>query len=344
MLKYWSAYLVPFAAALGLAWGGPWAWLAVGVIYVAIPFADQLRGIDTRNLEGADLQRAQQSRWAEAPLWLALPVQWGLIVAFLVTWQTEATVWERIGWIASVGLSSGALGITIAHEWVHRRDRVEYASGHALLLSVLYMHFAIEHVRGHHQQVGTDRDPASASFGQSVYAFVPRSIWRQLGSTWRLEAERLAKRGLGPWTLRNEVLWIVLIEGAWLAVVGGVFGVATLLAYLAVAAVAVTLLEVVNYVEHYGLRRKIDEKGRLEPVRSYHSWNSDHVFSRTLLFELPRHTDHHMNGSRTYPSLQSVSGAPQLPAGYPTMVLMALVPPLWFRVMNPRVAAVSAAR
>lgn len=345
MVHYFSAYLIPVSAALGLFWGGVWGWLTVALVYVAIPLADQLRGVDPRSGDLAVRpQRGWLSRLNDFALYLALPVQWGLVFAFLIVWQGEGDGWARAGWIAAVGLSSGSLGITVAHELVHRKSRFAYVSGQILLLSVLYMQFAIEHVRGHHQHVGTDQDPASARRGQNVYAFVLESIWRQWGSAWTLEVARLSKQRSGLWTPRNEMLWIGALQALWLIGIGLIFGGETVAAYLAVAAVAVTLLEVVNYVEHYGLRRNVDDRGRLEPIRAHHSWNSDHVFSRALLFELPRHTDHHMNGGRPYPSLQSVSGAPQLPAGYPTMVLLALLPPLWFRVMDPKVYAVQRAR
>jgi len=341
MSLYLAAYLIPVTTALGLWQGGPWAWFTVLFVYLVVPLADLLGGTDTHNRDGEALAQARESRLARGILWLALPVQLALLGFFLWRWQFEASVLERIGWVLGVGLSCGGLGIVIAHELVHRRDRVDYWIGKLLLLTVLYMHFAIEHVRGHHARVATDADPASARSGQSLYAFVPQSIWRQFGSAWQLEAERLAKRGLGVFSLGNEMLVMLVMQSLWLVGLVVFAGLSAALAGVAVALVAVVLLEIVNYVEHYGLRRKIDANGRLEPVRAYHSWNSDHRVSRAMLFELPRHTDHHMNGSRPYTTLQSVPGAPQLPAGYPAMVLLALLPPLWFRVMDPRVAAVS---
>lgn len=338
---YFAAYLIPLTTAFALWQGGAWSWLTVLFVYVFVPLADLLGGTDARNREGTALLEARDSRLARGILWLALPVQVALLAAFLWRWQFEANLLERAGWVLSVGLSCGGLGIVIAHELVHRRDKLDYWIGKLLLTTVLYMHFAIEHVRGHHARVATDADPASARSGQSVYAFVPESIWRQIGSAWQLEAERLAKRGQSAFSLGNEMLGMIAIQAVWVAAIFLFGGASAGLAYLAVAAIAVVLLEVVNYVEHYGLRRKIDANGRLEPVKAHHSWNSDHRVSRAMLFELPRHTDHHMNGSRPYTTLQSVPGAPQLPAGYPAMVLLALLPPLWFKVMDPRVAAVS---
>lgn len=344
MLVYSLAYLIPLSAALGLGLGGLFAWSTVALVYVVIPLIDQWWGPDSRNLDDAGLRRVRESRLETVMLAAAVPVQWALVIGFLGVWQSEATLLERAGWIVSVGLSCGGLGITVAHELVHRRSRLLYGAGQSLLLSVLYMHFAIEHVRGHHQRVGTDEDPASARAGESVYGFALRSFLRQYPSAWQLESARLAKLGRPVFSLYNEMLWIGVVQTSWLLLVVYFFGWGAMLAYLGVAFTAVMLLEVVNYVEHYGLRRRVDEKGRVEPVRAHHSWNSDHRFGRIFLFELPRHTDHHMNAGRPFGSLMSVPGAPQLPAGYPTMVLLALLPPLWSRVMDPRVEALQAAR
>lgn len=339
MGRYFMAYMIPGSAALGIYLGGLWSWWTLFVVYVLIPIADQLGGLDTRNPDSSALAQRGRSRLADGALYLALPVQVGLVIYLLQAMQTGAPVWVKVGWVLSVGLSAGGLGIVVAHELVHRRQRFEYWLGKLLLMTVLYMHFAIEHVRGHHARVATDDDPASARLGQSVYGFVIDSVWRQWPSAWRLEVERLQKKSLPVWSVHNEMLGMVVVQALWLVAMGLLFGITGVAIAVLVALIAIALLEVVNYVEHYGLRRRLDASGRLEPVRAHHSWNSDHRVSRVLLFELPRHTDHHMNGSRPYQTLHSVPGAPQLPAGYPAMVLLALLPPLWFRVMNPQVAA-----
>ena len=333
---YWLANIVPVSTAIGLWLGGPWSWLAVVVGYGLVPALDWAAGTSTRAPEGVALQRARNSRLASVPLYLALPIQLGLLWAFAAAWQGEAGAATRGGWILSMAMTLSGYGIVIAHELVHRRSRFESWLGRLLLMMVLYMHFAIEHVRGHHATVGTDVDPASARAGQTVYGFVPRSVLGQFASAWRLEAGRLARRGRAPLSAANELLWMAAIQAGWLTAIGWAFGARVLAAYLVVAVLAFCLLEVVNYIEHYGLRRGTDARGRLEPVRARHSWNSDHRASRALLFELPRHADHHMSANRPYQTLQSVPGAPQLPAGYPAMVLLALVPPLWFRVMDQR--------
>ena len=206
MGHYFAAYIIPLSAAIGLWAGGAWSWLAVGLVYGVVPLLDQAVGRSAANLDDTAQAAAARSRTADGALYLALHVQCGLLLLLAVVWQGEAGLLERVGWIASTALSCGGLGIVIGHELVHRRDRTLYWLGKSLLGTVLYTHFAVEHVRGHHARVGTDADPASARQGQSVYAFIPRSIIRQFLSAWDLETRRLARAGQGAWTLRNEVL------------------------------------------------------------------------------------------------------------------------------------------
>ena len=334
MPRYFLAYLIPATAALGMLLGGSWSWVTPVVTFAAIPAVDWWLGADPRPIATPPTVRAN------LPLYLALPVQYGLIVLLATRLADTVEPVEYVGWIVSTGLASASLGIVVAHELVHRRNRIEYWCGKLLLLPVLYMHFAIEHVRGHHERVATSADPASAAGGVSLYRFLPRSVTGQLRSAWRLEAARLKRKDRPTLCRDNEMLGICAIQIIWMTG-WAVFDLRVALALILTAAIAVSLLEIINYVEHYGLRRSTDANGRPEPVRAQHSWNSDHRASRAMLFELPRHTDHHMSGARPYSTLQSVPHAPHLPAGYPAMVLLALVPPLWFKVMDPRVQTVS---
>lgn len=348
-MRHFLALLIPAATACGLLMGGAWAWLTVLLVYGLVPLLDELwrgGGSGDGGPVAADRGTADKPRSLahDLPLYLALPVQCGLLALFATTWSgEEQRWWVRAGWLASTGITAGGLGIVVAHELVHRRSRLEAWLGRLLLMTVFYMHFAIEHVRGHHLRVATDEDPASARLGVSVYSFIPSSILRQFASAARLEAARLRKAGRPVLGVHNEFVWFLVMQAGWAAALAALFGVEAMLACMAVAAIAVALLEVVNYIEHYGLRRAMDARGRLEPVGARHAWNSEHAVGRLLLFELPRHTDHHMNAGRPYQTLRSVAGAPQLPAGYPAMVMLALCPPLWFRVMDARVVALSRA-
>ena len=340
MPRHAFAYSIPAVALGGLLLGGVWSWAAVVYVYLILPVLDYRHGVSAHNPDPAPGEAGSRARWANVLLYAALPVQLVVIIVFASRWSAEASVFERMGAIVSVGVVCGALGIVVAHELIHRRRGLEYGLGKLLLMTVGYVHFAIEHVRGHHPRVATEADPASARYGQSLYAFLPQSVLRQARSAWLLEKTRLEGKGRRVWSRHNEMLRDLSLQLLWWLSLLAVFGWAAAVACLGAAAVAVGMLETVNYIEHYGLRREKRADGGLEPVNSSHSWNSNHRVSRAMLFELPRHSDHHRNGGRPYQTLRSVDGAPQLPAGYPTMMLFALLPPLWFRVMNPRVHAV----
>jgi alkane 1-monooxygenase len=238
-----------------------------------------------------------------------------------------------------MGIIGGAIGITFAHELVHRRQPFERALGEMLLAAVSYTHFAIEHVHGHHRHVTTPHDPATARLGESFYRFLPRTFTGSLASAWRLEVERLARRGQGAYSPSNRMLrygftQVVLYLSVWV-----IFGATGAAVFAGQAVVAFSLLEVINYIEHYGLVRKEVAPGEYERVAARHSWDSSYRFSNWLLINLARHADHHCAAAKRYQSLELPADAPQLPAGYATMFLLALVPPLWFKVMNPRAAA-----
>lgn len=266
-------------------------------------------------------------------------IAWGLLVAAGKP-DLSGALWMGV----AIGFISGGFGITIAHELGHRASRFDRALSQAMLLSVCYAHFYIEHNRGHHARVATPGDPASARLGESFYRFFPRTVFGSFAHAWRLEALRLSTRGGSAWGLANRMFHYMLAQLALCAVAmywGGVNGLAF---FLFQSFVAFTLLELVNYVEHYGLTRVRNADGRYEPVAPHHSWNSDTWFGNAILVNLQRHSDHHADSSRPYETLRSIEAAPQLPTGYAGMILLALVPPLWFQVMDPRVARWAAKR
>jgi alkane 1-monooxygenase len=200
-----------------------------------------------------------------------------------------------------------------------------------------YGHFFIEHNRGHHVKVATPEDPASARLGESFYAFLPRTVSGSLRSAWELEATRLGRLGSGPWTPRNDILTAWAMTIVLYAALVAVFGIAILPFLVIQAVIGFSLLEVVNYLEHYGLLRQHREDGRYERTRPEHSWNSNSAASNVLLYHLQRHSDHHANPVRRYQALRHVEEAPQLPTGYAGMIVLALVPPVWRRTMDHRV-------
>jgi alkane 1-monooxygenase len=243
---------------------------------------------------------------------------------------------DDIGLALTVSMVSG-IAINTAHELGHKRASLERWLSKVALAESGYGHFFIEHNRGHHVRVATPEDPASARLGESFYAFLPRTVWGSLRSAWELERTRLGRVGRSPWTAENDILnaWAmtVVLFGALTAV----FGLVVLPYLIAQAVLGFCLLEVVNYLEHYGLLRAKREDGRYERTRPEHSWNSNSTASNVLLYHLQRHSDHHANPIRRYQALRHVDEAPQLPTGYAGMIVLAIVPPLWRRVMDHRV-------
>jgi alkane 1-monooxygenase len=326
-----------FFSLMPLHWvaiGAPWA--SIAVAFVAIPLIDALVGAPRR--AGRPRRPIPLVRWIPR---LQLPLQAALLIG-AVRIAPHLPLDQLIVFALAVGTVTGGMGITIAHELGHRKSTLDRLIAKALLVSVSYGHFFVEHVRGHHVRVATPDDPASAPRGVSVYRFVPRSVGGSFAHAWRLERMRLERTGRSAWHPSNWVLTGSVLSAGLLALAWLAAGPAGALLFGVQAVWAFVLLEIINYVEHYGLqRRRVD--GRYEPVREAHSWNADFAVSNWVLFNLQLHSDHHAHMNRPFEELRTVESAPQLPAGYPTMVLLALVPPLWFAVMDPRVPAASAA-
>ncbi|KVR89555.1 alkane 1-monooxygenase [Burkholderia vietnamiensis] len=314
-------------------WFGPL--FAFGVI----PILDTLIGDDRDNPPEAVVPQLERSRYYRWIVYLATLVEY---VAFFMCVRivgTHALAWyDYLGFALSLGAATG-ISINTAHELGHKTNRFERWLAKITLAPVAYGHFFVEHNRGHHVRVATAEDPASARFGESFWAFLPRTVAGSIRSAWRLEKARLERLGRSPWTWRNEVLhaWAmtVVVWGIAIAMAGPV----VIPFFVIQAAYGASLLEVVNYVEHYGLGRRKLPSGRYERCTPQHSWNSNHVVTNLFLYQLQRHADHHANPTRSYQALRHFDDSPQLPAGYATMILFAYVPPLWYRVMNPRVVA-----
>ena len=340
----YALVFVPVALALGgLAWGGPWTWATVAFVFGVVPLLDLVLGRNEAN-PAPDAPPSRLTYWGfRLVTWAVVPALVGLTLAaaFVITTRPFAP-WELAGLVVSVGVASGGLGITVAHELIHKTGRFERTLGDALLLNACYMHFAIEHVIGHHGRVATPEDPASARLGESFYAFWPRTVVGSFKSAWGIEVARLARAGQGVWTPRNRMLWYVALPLALAATLGALWGPLAAAFYLAQGVVAFSLLEVVNYLEYYGLEREPLPNGRYARVADHHSWSCANRFTNWFLFQLQRHADHHVHAMRRYEDLRHVEGSPELPTGYAGMIWLALVPPLWRRVMDPRVAAVRA--
>ncbi len=337
-IKYLLVYITPLVICWSLYAGGWFAYSALLFNFFFIPFLELFTRGSEKNMSEVQEAIAKKDRVYDYLLYALVPVQYAILGYFLFRISNHTMpLYEKIGMTTAYGISCGVLGINAAHELGHRVTKVEQAMSKMLLLTSLYMHFFIEHNRGHHKNVSTDEDPASGRFGESVYAFYIRSMRDSWLSAWKLEAKKLTKNNQPFWSLHNEMIRFQLLQLALIAAVLVIFGWQTLLFFELGALMGCLLLETVNYIEHYGLRRKKvqDYYERTLPV---HSWNSNHPIGRLLLFELTRHSDHHYMASRKYQLLRHFNESPQMPTGYPGMMLLAMVPPLWFLVMNRKIA------
>ncbi|MBK9195872.1 MAG: alkane 1-monooxygenase [Flavobacteriales bacterium] len=338
--RYLLTLVGPAFGLVGLLGHGPWCWLFPLYGFAVVPIADLLLPQSHDRFSKEEEEAALNEPLFDWIVYAIVPIQWGLLVLFFSTiGETGLTNWEIAGRIATMGLLCGVYGINVAHELGHRSKRWERDLSRALLLTSLYMHFIIEHNRGHHRHVATRQDPASARRGEPLYFFWVRTIIYSWFSAWHLERERLAKAGRSVWNMENEMLRFVFLQTALCATVLFVFGWFTLVAFLLAAAIGVLLLETVNYIEHYGLQRVKRADGNFGRVHHVHSWNSDHPMGRLMLFELTRHSDHHHKASKKYQALEGLEDGAQLPTGYPGMMILSLLPPVWFRIMHPRVDA-----
>ncbi|WP_373871897.1 alkane 1-monooxygenase [Actinoplanes regularis] len=331
---------LPFAALLlAAATRSPWAWwLTPVVILGVIPLIDVLVGDDHTNPPEAAVPALQASPYYRWITYLFLPAQFAALVMACATWTRGPGAAGAVGLVLTIGLVNG-IAINTAHELGHKRENVERWLSKIALAPTGYGHFFVEHNRGHHVRVATPEDPASSRLGESYYRFWPRTVLGSLSSAWRLETSRHRLRGRSPWTVRNEILHAWAMTLALFTGLTITFGPRVLPFLLLQAIVGFSVLEAVNYLEHYGLLRQRNAAGRYEKVDPRHSWNSDRLTTNVFLFQLQRHSDHHANPLRRYQVLRSFDVSPQLPAGYATMLLLALIPPLWRRVMDHRVLA-----
>ncbi len=338
-LKYlWGFFGVPAIVLVSLFSPGYWSFFGPLIAFVAIPTLEQLLPrIKTNHDEEAEPAKSTHA-FFNILLYLNLPIQFGLLIyyLYLVTY-VDLDMVELIGKTLSMGLACGILGINVAHELGHRTQKAEQAMAKVLLLTSLYMHFYIEHNRGHHKNVSTPIDPASSRLNEPIYFFWARSIFGSYFSAWHLEKLRLERLGLKAWSFKNEMIRFAIIQVLFVAAIGFIFGPFTMICFICAAVVGMLLLETVNYIEHYGLRRKEVEPGLYEKVKPTHSWNSEHILGRLMLYELTRHSDHHFKANRKYQVLRYFEESPQLPLGYPASMVVSLIPPLWFSIMNPRI-------
>jgi alkane 1-monooxygenase len=336
--------IVPLAPFIGgalakLTGAGIFWWAGPAIVYVLFPCLDAAIGKDAANPPESVLRWLEEDRYYRYCTYAFLPLQFASLVYACIEWSSGGlSVLESLGLAVTVAMVSG-IAINTAHELGHKRERMEKWLAKVALAQTFYGHFFIEHNRGHHVRVATPEDPASARLGETLWEFFPRTVAGSLRSALEIERTRLGRLGKPFISVHNDVLnaWLmsVVLFGGLIAIFG--WSVAPWLALQAV--LGFSLLEVVNYLEHYGLRRERKEDGRYERCRPEHSWNSNNVASNVFLYHLQRHSDHHAHPTRRYQALRHYDEVPELPSGYATMILLAYATPLWRRVMDPKVVA-----
>jgi alkane 1-monooxygenase len=328
----------------GFYLGGVAIWSIHLFVFGLVPLMDYLIRRDTSNVPQGEISELTKARFYRFVTFGWVYVQFAVLFwGFYMVSVTDFSWGQWIALLTGTALVTGGVGITVAHELGHKASKVEQFYAKILLMSVSYMHFFIEHNRGHHVRVATPDDPATSRFGENFYSFWWRSVKDGYLSAWELERERLAKKNLPFWSFRNQMIWFQIlplvfcgvvflgfsiIQNRWIWEIPVYFLIQSILGF--------SLLELVNYLEHYGMERQKLASGFYEKVTPLHSWNASHVVSNFLLFQLQRHSDHHAFAHKPYQVLNHYDDSPQLPAGYSAMILVALVPPLWFAWMNPR--------
>lgn len=336
-LKYAFVFLLPVTTALSFRGHGWICYLPLIYAFAVVPLLDYLIGEDKRNISDEDRAAVEKNPLFDLILYSTVFVQVAMLFWFFIAaGDSDATASDHVGRILSMGLMCGVFGVNVAHELGHRTKYFERVLAKVMLTTTLFLHFYIEHNRGHHRNVGTPQDAATARKGESLYRFWLRVVPSSFLSAWSIVRKERERRKLAVWSIGNELIAYVLVEIVLCVIIGFVFGGSVLIAFLCSALMGILLLETVNYIEHYGLFRTKVSEFRYEDVRPIHSWNADFVVGRLLLFELTRHSDHHWKPSKHYQVLDTMPESSHLPAGYPAMMLAALCPPLWFAVMNKR--------
>jgi alkane 1-monooxygenase len=344
-LGFFVAFILPAILVGGFYAGGWWNYSTLAFSFILMPLIDHWSGVDTTNVPEQQSKQVGQEYYYRFVTFV-----WTYFQLALVTWACYAVcsgkldrITDWIGFTLSFGIITGGIGITVAHELGHKNSATERFYAKVLLMTVCYMHFYIEHNRGHHVHVATKEDPATALRGESFYGFWVKSVFQGYGHAWAMEAESLRRKDRRVLSHHNQMLGFAVFPILFCSALFLIFSYLVQrpawevpVFFFAQSFIALTLLELVNYVEHYGILRKEIAPGKYERVNPLHSWNASHLVSNFFLFQLQRHSDHHTAAHKRYQVLLHHEESPQLPFGYPTMILIALVPPVWFSMMDKR--------
>ena len=339
-LKYLMVLMLPLLTWFSFSHYGWLTFLPFIYTFIGIPFFELFINPDVSNFEKVEERKALDNILYDIQVYLTVPIQLFTLGFFLWAMQEPGlTALDKTGRIISMGLCCGIFGINVGHELGHRFKWYERWMAKIHLMTSLNMHFMHEHNQHHHKAVSTPEDPATARYNEPLFLFWVRSITGVYAMAWKLESARLKRKNISFLSFRNQMITDTLIQLILLFAIYYVLGLSTVAYFLVAALIGHLLLETINYIEHYGLMRDKRKHG-YEPVTPQHSWNSDHLIGRIHLFELSRHSDHHYRAGRKYQILRHMDESPQMPTGYPGMMILSAIPPLWFAVMNKRVQAI----
>ena len=336
-LKYLMSYSIALFAFIGISLGGFYNYLAVVFTFVFIPVLEIIVKKSDEKYTDEEKKNRNLDPFFDLLLYLNIPIVFGIFFFSLEKLALTSSVYDIIGIILSASIVMATNGINVGHELGHRKSLIARTCSKLLYLPCQYMHFYIEHNFGHHINVATPEDPATARYKQTVYSFWITSVIRTYVSAWEIQLKLLKVSKRGFFSIKNDMIFYTLFQLSFLVFIYYNFGLYLTLLSILMSVVSFLFLETINYVEHYGLLRKIEPSGRYERVKPHHSWNSNHTIGRIVLYELTRHSDHHFKSSKKYQVLESLDECPHLPHGYPTSILLSLIPPLWFSIMNPLV-------
>ena len=336
-LKYLMSYSIALTALLGILIGGPFVYLTVIYTFIFIPILEVNLKQNNEIYSEDDKMNRNLDPFFDLLLYLNLPLVYGIFFLSLNTLINIDSTSELIGIILSTSIVMATNGINVGHELGHRKSLLSRIVSKLLYLPCQYMHFFIEHNYGHHVNVATPNDPATAKYKQNLYSFWISSVSKTYISAWKIQLKLLKVSKKSFLSFKNDMIFYTLFQFLFLVFIYLNFGLIITIYSIIMSIISFLFLETINYVEHYGLLRKIKPNGKYERVKPHHSWNSNHTVGRIVLYELTRHSDHHFKASKKYQVLESLENSPQLPYGYPTSILISFFPPLWFKIMNPLV-------
>ena len=337
-MKYLLAFSLPVIGFIGFYFHNIWSYAALVYAFGLIPIAELILPTNNKNYETEEVKNRLKNKVFDLFLYLNVPIVYGCIgyVMYLITTK-NVSLFEIIGLTLSLGVILGANGINVAHELGHRTTLFEKLLGKLLLIPSHYTHFYIEHNHGHHIHVSTPNDPSTAKYNQNLYSFWYQTITGTYKKAWQIQLKLNQVENRKIYAINSDMFWFTIIQIVYLTASIYFFGIIGFLVLLFAGIIGLLLLETINYIEHYGLKRTQLASGRYERVTEKHSWNSNHVVGRIILYELTRHSDHHYKSQKKYQILEFHDVSPQLPYGYPTSMVMSFFPPLWFSIMNKRV-------